>query len=84
MKPSDPTDKKQDSKVQGEGDYKSDKRYTESVQSFVKSGKVEEAARKAKPASEQEAAQLKKAEERGLAHNKGEDPSLQHSPPRKP
>ena len=31
-------------KVQGEGDYKSDKRYTESVQSFVKSGKVDSAA----------------------------------------
>ena len=59
--------------VQGEGDYKSAKKYDESVQSFVKSGKVADAAQKAKPATPLEAQELEAAEREGLSHSKGED-----------
>ena len=46
-------DQKSD-QVQGEGDYKSVKRYVKSARSFVASGKVEQAARNAKPKSADE------------------------------
>ncbi len=59
--------------VQGEGDYKSAKKYDESVQSFVKAGKVPEAATKSKPATPEEAQELLIAERVGLSHSKGED-----------
>lgn len=59
--------------VQGEGDYKSARRYDESVRAFVKSGKVAEAARKAKPKKPQEAQELEAAERIGQSHSKGED-----------
>lgn len=59
--------------VQGEGDYKSAKKYVEDVQFFVKSGKVEEAASKSKPATPEEAQELLTAERVGLSHSKGED-----------
>ena len=78
MKPTD------DAKVQGEGDYKSDRAYTESAKAFVKSGKVADAARKAKPASPAEEKEMLQAEKLGESHSKGEDPALKHSPPRKP
>ena len=71
-------------KVQGEGDYKSDRKYTESARSFVQSGKVDEAARKAKPATPAEAQELKRAEGIGESHSKGEDPALKNAPARKP
>ena len=62
--------------VQGEGDYKSAKRYDESVQSFVKAGKVPDAALKAKPANPQEAKDFENAEKIGFSHSKGEDPGV--------
>ena len=62
--------------MQGEGDYKSAKKYDESVQSFVKAGKVPDAAQKAKPANPQEAKELEQAETIGLSHSKGEDPGV--------
>ncbi len=71
-------------KIQGEGDYASDRRYTESAQTFVKSGKVEEAARKARPASPADELEMKRAEKAGESHSKGEDPALRHAPARKP
>jgi hypothetical protein len=70
--------------VQGEGDYASDRRYTDAAQSFVKSGKVEQAARDAKPASPEDEQAMQRAEEAGESHSKGEDPASPHSPPRKP
>ena len=70
--------------VQGEGDYASNKRYVESVKDFVQSGKVDQAARKAKPESPAEEQQLQSAERAGESRSKGEDPSLKHAPPRKP
>jgi hypothetical protein len=69
--------------VQGEGDYASDRRYTEAAQSFVKSGKVEQAARDAKPVSPQDEKDMRRAEEVGESHSKGEDPASPHAPPRK-
>jgi hypothetical protein len=63
-------------KVEGEGSYKGSKDYNERTKKFVDSGKVEEAARAAKPQSEEEAHQMHKAERIGKQHAKGEDPAL--------
>ncbi len=63
-------------KVQGEGDYESAKRYTDSVRSFVDSGKVTEAVEKAKPETLQVQQDLESAERIGVAHSKGEDPGV--------
>jgi len=71
-------------KVQGEGDYEAAERYDASVKSFVESGKVAEAARKAAPGSPQEAEELKNAERAGKARSKGEDPVSDSAPDRKP
>ena len=75
------TDSKQ---VQGEGDYVSDRRYTDAAQSFVKSGKVEQAARDAKPTSPEDEKNMLHAEQSGESHSKGEDPASPHAPTRKP
>ena len=61
--------------VEGEGSYKGSKDYNERTQRFVDSGKVEDAARAAKPKSEEEAHQMQKAERIGKQHSKGEDKS---------
>ena len=68
--------------VQGEGDYKSAETYGKSVRSFVQSGKVDEAASKAKPASLREQEELLQAEREGIAHSKGEDPASPRAPAR--
>lgn len=60
--------------VQGEGDYKSAKRYNESAQTFVKEGKVQAAVKKAPPTTQQDAKDMQRAENEGLSHSKGEDP----------
>ena len=70
--------------VQGEGDYKSAERYDKSVRSFVKAGKVPNAARKATPATPQEAKELEDEEQIGLSHSKGEDPGIKSKAQRKP
>jgi hypothetical protein len=62
------------SQVQGEGDYRANERYTESAQAFVESGKVKEAARQAKPETQQQAEELRRAEQEGKSHAKGEKP----------
>ena len=68
--------------VQGEGDYKSAEAYGKSVRSFVQSGKVDEAASKAKPATPQEQKELLNAERTGISHSKGEDPASPRAPAR--
>lgn len=68
--------------VQGEGDYKSAEAYGKSVRSFAQSGKVEEAASKAKPATPQEQEELLNAERAGVSHSKGEDPASPRAPAR--
>ena len=62
--------------VQGEGDYNAARRYDQAARQFVQSGQVEEAARDAKPASPEEAAELRRAEQEAKSHAKGEDPLL--------
>lgn len=66
--------------VQGEGDYRANARYTESVQDFVESGKVDEAARKAKPETQQQAEEMRRAEKEGASHAKGEKPQHSNTP----
>lgn len=63
-------------KVEGEGSYSGSKDYNERTRSFVESGKVDQAARKAAPQSEQDKQAMQKAERIGKQHAKGEDPAL--------
>ena len=63
-------------KVEGEGSYSGSKDYNQRTKKFVESGKVDEAARAAKPKSEQERHEMQKAERIGKEHAKGEDPAL--------
>jgi hypothetical protein len=62
--------------IQGEGNYDATRRYDKAATDFVKSGKVDQAARDARPKSEAEAEAMKKAEQEGKSHAKGEDPAL--------
>jgi len=57
-------------KVQGEGDYEAARNYREATEQFVEDGKVEPAARAAKPASEKEAAAMEAAESVGKSKAK--------------
>ena len=65
-----PTTKKDD--VQGEGDYEAARRYDKAARDFAESGKVEPAAHEAAPESAAEADEMKRAEEAGKSHSKGE------------
>jgi hypothetical protein len=56
--------------VEGEGSYTGSKIYNERTKKFVDSGKVDEAARKAKPRSKKEALELAMAEREGKKHAK--------------
>jgi hypothetical protein len=58
-------------KEHGEGNYKASREYNKATKDFVESGKVDEAAEKAKPRSEQEARELKDAEEAAKSRAKG-------------
>ena len=66
-------------KVEGEGSYSGSKDYNQRTKKFVESGKVDAAARAAKPKSEQEAHEMQKAERIGKQRAKGEDPALKDS-----
>lgn len=59
------------SKVQGEGDYESARRFREDTEKFLRKADVPELARRAAPHSQQEAAELQKAEEVGRSHRAG-------------
>ena len=59
------------SKVQGEGDYESARKFDNDERNFVKSADVTELARRAAPTSKEEAAKLKEAEEAGRSHAVG-------------
>lgn len=72
---SDPKDPK-GSDIQGEGNYEATRRYDKAATDFAQSGKVDEAARGARPTSESEAKEMLEAEEEGKSHAKGEDPAL--------
>ena len=62
-------------KEHGEGNYKATKDYNDATKQFIDSGKVDDAAQKAKPRNESEARQLTQAEQEGKSHSKGEDRS---------
>jgi hypothetical protein len=68
-------------KVEGEGSYTGSKDYNERTKKFVESGKVEQAAKEAKPKSEQEAHEMQKAERIGKQQAKDEDPALRNPRP---
>lgn len=56
--------------MQGEGNYTAAKEYDDATSNFVKSGKVDKAARDAKPKNDQEAREMLEAEETGRARAK--------------
>ena len=58
-------------KEHGEGNYKASRDYNERTKNFVESGKVDDAAQKAKPQNQQEAREMEKAEQEGKSHAKG-------------
>ncbi|PPD42681.1 MAG: hypothetical protein CTY15_11965 [Methylocystis sp.] len=63
------TDQDETEKNEGEGNRTAAKQYNDSQRKFVESGKVEPAAKDAERALEtEEAEELKRAEEKGLAH----------------
>lgn len=59
-----------DPALQGEGNYTAARRHRESVKEFIDEGRVEEAADKAAPESEQQAQELRDAEAEGRKHAK--------------
>ena len=74
-----------DKDLQGEGNYEATRRYDRAARDFVQSGKVDEGARAAQPESPEQAESLKRAEEIGKSHSKGEDPAVTATKPaRKP
>lgn len=56
--------------VEGEGSYAGSKNYNQRTKNFIDSGKVAEAARKAKPRSKQEAKEMLDAERVGKSRAK--------------
>ena len=63
-------------RVEGEGSYSGSKDYNERTEKFVESGKVDDAARRAAPKSEEEKHAMQNAERLGKKRAKGEDPAL--------
>lgn len=70
-KPSVDREKQTASQVQGEGDYESTRKYNKDTEHFLESADVSKLARKAAPASKEEAAKLKEAEDIGRSHAVG-------------
>jgi hypothetical protein len=68
---------RKDDPVQGEGNYEAGRRYDEAQKRFVESGKVEKAAEDAAPKDPAEAEAMRRAEEKGKAHAKDEDPDVE-------
>lgn len=62
--------------IEGEGSYSGAKQYNDATKKFVDQGKVEQAAKSAKPKSDAEAREMRDAEREGKSHAKGEDPAL--------
>jgi len=62
--------------VEGEGNYEAAEQYDEAQRKFVKSGKVDAAARAAEPKSKEEADEMQKGEEAGRSRAKEEDPAI--------
>jgi len=71
-----------DKDLQGEGNYDATRRYDQSAHEFAKSGQVDERARAARPASPEEADAMRRAEQEGKSHSKGEDAAPREQPKR--
>lgn len=56
----------------GEGSYEATRDYQKNIKEYLKKADVEADAEKAKPRSEEEARDLKQAEDEGRSHSKGE------------
>lgn len=56
----------------GEGSYEATRDYQKNIGEYLKKADVEADAEAAKPHSEEEAQEMKKAEEEGRSHSKGE------------
>ena len=69
-----PADKAKSGQVQGEGDYVAGRRFDKSQGDFVKSGQVDEGARRAQPDDPAQASEIEQAEQSGKSHSKGEAP----------
>ena len=67
--------------VHGEGNYEASRKYNDATKKFVQSGKVEQAAHDAAPASDAEALQMAAAEAEGRSRAKEEDPALTRKAP---
>ena len=68
--------KRKDDKVHGEGNYKAAREFDAAEAAFVKSGRVDQAARDAAPKSPAEEAELTQAEQAARERGRGEDPAL--------
>jgi hypothetical protein len=68
--------KTKQSKNQGEGNVEAARRYNDDQKRFVESGAVNEAAKGAEPATDDEANELLDAEQKGRTKAKGEDPTV--------
>lgn len=65
--------------MQGEGNYTAAKEYDDATREFVKAGKVDKAAKNAKPRNEQEEREMLEAEEKGRSHARPEKKSTRSS-----
>ena len=70
-----------DPAMQGEGNRTAARRYNEETTDFARSGRVEQAAREARPAGAEEARDLARAEAEGKSRSRGEDPLLRGGKP---
>jgi hypothetical protein len=77
------TMKRKDDKVHGEGNYKAAREFDAAEAAFVKSGRVDQAARDAAPKSPAEEAELARAEQLARERAREEDPALRRRPPAK-
>jgi len=60
--------------VYGEGNYEATRQYNDATKKFIEAGKVEKAARDAAPRNEQEAGEMKQAEQAALLRAKDSPP----------
>lgn len=65
-----------DPAMQGEGNRTAARRYNEETTDFARSGRVDQAAREARPEGAEEARDMERAEAEGKSHSRGEDPLL--------
>ncbi len=68
---------------EGEGNKTAARHYNEKTEKFAKSDQVDEKAREAARAVESDGGALKRAEQAGKSHAKGEDPKLKTGAKRK-